>query len=54
MSYISDLSLESREFDLMLGVLEHNGLRLPGLIDTFQIQVCLESENDLLKHHNFF
>jgi hypothetical protein len=42
MTCVSDLALESREFDLLLGVLEPNGLRLPGLIDTFQgVQVCL-------------
>ncbi|PSN56287.1 Nuclear pore complex protein Nup93 [Blattella germanica] len=36
MSCVSDLALESREFDLLLGFLEATGLRIPGLIDTFQ------------------
>ncbi|KDR10998.1 nuclear pore complex protein Nup93-like [Zootermopsis nevadensis] len=36
MTCVSDLALESREFDLLLGILESTGLRLPGLIDTFQ------------------
>jgi nuclear pore complex protein Nup93 len=45
MTCVSDLALESREFSLLLGVLEPSGLRLPGLIDTFQgVQVYLESE----------
>lgn len=47
MNCVSDLALESREFDLLLGVLEPNGLRLPGLIDTFQgVQVCHNSKSD--------
>jgi len=54
MACVSDLALESREFDLLLGVLEPNGLRLPGLIDTFQgVQVCHNSERDLLNLFNF-
>lgn len=54
MTCVSDLALESREFDLLLGVLEPNGLRLPGLIDTFQgVQVCHKSIRDVLKHCNF-
>ncbi|XP_069674985.1 nuclear pore complex protein Nup93-like [Periplaneta americana] len=36
MTCVSDLALESREFDLLLGVLEPTGMRIPGLIDTFQ------------------
>jgi hypothetical protein len=49
MNCVSDLALESREFDLLLGVLEPNGLRLPGLIDTFQgVQVCHNSKSDWL------
>ncbi|KAJ9586210.1 hypothetical protein L9F63_020150, partial [Diploptera punctata] len=36
MSCVSDLALESREFVLLLGRLEPTGLRIPGLIDTFQ------------------
>lgn len=67
MTCVSDLALESREFDLLLGVLEPNGLRLPGLIDTFQGvqadtkaiigQVALDSERkgmfeDAIKLHN--
>jgi hypothetical protein len=47
---VSDLALESRQFDLLLGVLEPKGLRLPGLIDTFQgVQVCHKSELNVLK-----
>jgi len=54
MTCVSDLALESREFDLLLGVLEPNGLRLPGLIDTFQgVQVDHNSERDLLNLYNF-
>jgi hypothetical protein len=52
---VSDLALESREFDLLLGVLGPNGLRLPGLIDTFQgVQVCHKSKMDILKFCNVF
>jgi hypothetical protein len=55
MTCVSDLALESREFDLLLGVLEPNGLRLPGLIDTFQgVQVYHKSKRDGLKLCNFF
>jgi hypothetical protein len=54
MTCVSDLALESREFDLLLGVLEPNGLRLPGLIDTFQgVQVGHNNERDLLNLCNF-
>jgi len=54
MTCVSDLALESREFDLLLGVLEPNGLRLPGLIDTFQgVQVGHNSERDLLNLCSF-
>lgn len=54
MTCVSDLALESREFDLLLGVLEPNGLRLPGLIDTFQgVQVGHNSKSDLWNLCNF-
>jgi hypothetical protein len=54
MTCVSDLALESREFDLLLGVMEPNGLRLPGLIDTFQgVQVCYKPRSDLLNLCSF-
>jgi len=41
---VSDLALESREFDIVLGKLEPDGCRTPGLIDMFDgVQVLIVS-----------
>ena len=36
MSCVSELALQSREFDLLLGQLSQDGSRTPGLVDHLQ------------------
>ena len=36
---ISDLALNSREFDLILGKLCEDGTRVPGIVDSFNVEV---------------
>lgn len=45
---VSDLVQESREFDLILGRLERDGCRTPGLVDLFK--GLKDSTNDIIRH----
>ena len=41
---ISELVLQSREFDLLLGRLNPDGSRTPGIVDKFKVDVCEVTE----------